>query len=46
MLKIVRSEIMKKIDLVGKGKKKIEWKNIHQQAFDDIKKVMAKERQS
>ena len=30
-------------DLVGKGKKKIEWKAIHQQAFEDIKKVMAKE---
>ena len=25
------------------GQKKIEWKDIHQQAFDGIKKVMAKE---
>ena len=31
------------IDLVGKVKRKIGWKDIHQQAFDDIKKVMAKE---
>ena len=30
-------------DLVGKGKKKIGWNEIHQQAFEDIKKVMAKE---
>ena len=30
-------------DLVGKGKKKIEWDATHQQAFEDIKKVMAKE---
>ena len=39
-----RSHILAPLtDLVGKGKKKIEWKEIHQQAFEDIKKVMAKE---
>ena len=39
-----RSHILAPLtDLVGKGKKKIEWNNTHQQAFDDIKKVMAKE---
>ena len=39
-----RSHILAPLtDLVGKGKKKIEWNAIHQQAFEDIKKVMAKE---
>ena len=39
-----RSHILAPLtDLVGKGKKKIEWKATHQQAFEDIKKVMAKE---
>ena len=30
-------------DLVGKGKKKIDWTEIHQKSFDEMKKVMAKE---
>ena len=31
------------IDLVGVGKKKLKWTEVHQKAFEDIKKVMAKE---
>ena len=39
-----RSHILAPLtDLVGKGKKKINWTNIHQKAFDEMKKVMAKE---
>ena len=30
-------------DLVGVGKKKLKWTEVHQKAFEDIKKVMAKE---
>ena len=39
-----RSHILAPLtDLVGKGKKKIDWTNIHQKSFDEMKKVMAKE---
>ena len=31
------------IDLVGQGKKKTDWTDIHQKSFDEMKKVMAKE---
>ena len=30
-------------NLVGVGKKKLKWTEVHQKAFEDIKKVMAKE---
>ena len=30
-------------DLVRVGKKKLKWTEVHQKAFEDIKKVMAKE---
>ena len=30
------------IDLVGKGKQKLEWIDIYQKAFDDIKRIMIK----
>ena len=30
-------------DLVGVGKKKLKWNEVHQKAVQDIKKVMAKE---
>ena len=39
-----RSHILAPLtDLVGKGKKKINWTDIHQKSFDEMKKVMAKE---
>ena len=39
-----RSHILAPLtDLVGKGKKKFTWKLEHQKAFEDMKKVMAKE---
>ena len=31
------------IDLLGKGKWKLEWTDIHQKAFDDNKSIMTKE---
>ena len=39
-----RSHILAPLtDLVGVGKKKLKWTEVHQKAFDDMKKVMAKE---
>ena len=39
-----RSHILAPLtDLVGVGKKKLKWTEIHQKALEDIKKVMAKE---
>ena len=39
-----RSHILAPLtDLVGVGKKKLKWTEIHQKAFEDIKKVMTKE---
>ena len=39
-----RSHILAPLtDLVGKGKKKIKWNLEHQKAFEDMKRVMAKE---
>ena len=39
-----RSHILDPLtDLVGKGKKKIDWTDIHQKSFEEMKKVMAKE---
>ena len=39
-----RSHILAPLtDLVGKGKKKLAWTDIHQKAFDEMKSVMAQE---
>ena len=38
-----RSHILAPLtDLVGVGKKKLKWTEVHQKAFEDIKKVMAR----